>query len=75
MKAIIVPARSFTSASHSGATDVGITLRVPDISLPPLAQLGAHEDCTMTKVGPYVGSNGRDLPEDGFLMNKARRHR
>ena len=44
MKAIIVPARSFTSTSHSGATDVGITLRVPDISLPPLAQLGAHED-------------------------------
>jgi hypothetical protein len=56
------------------AGDVGITLRVPDISVPPLAQLGAHEDCPKTKAGPYVGSNKRDLPEDGLLTNKARRH-
>ena len=34
MKTTLVPARSFTSARHSGATDVGITLRVPDIAIP-----------------------------------------
>jgi hypothetical protein len=45
MKATLVPTQNFASASHSGATDVGITLRVPEISLPPLAQQGAHEDC------------------------------
>ena len=30
----LVPARSFTSARHSGATDVGITLWVLDIGIP-----------------------------------------
>ena len=30
----LVPARNFVSTSHSGATDVGITLRLPDIGLP-----------------------------------------
>ena len=45
MKATLVPTRNFASASHSGTTDVGITLRVLDISLPPLDQQGAHEDC------------------------------
>ena len=73
-KTALVPARSFTSASHSGATDVGITLRVPNISLPPPAQLGAHEDRPITKLGLYVGSSKGALSEDGFLMNKARRH-
>ena len=34
MMATLVLARSFASASHSGATDVGITLRVPDIAIP-----------------------------------------
>ena len=34
MKATIVPARSFTSARHSGATDVGITLPVPGVAIP-----------------------------------------
>ena len=66
-KTILVPARSFTSASHSGATDVGITLRVTNIMIPTMAQPGAHEDHLPTKVGRYVGS------EEGFLMNKARR--
>jgi hypothetical protein len=32
-----------TYAPNSPSGDVGVTLRVPDISLPPLAQLGAHE--------------------------------
>ena len=30
----LVPTRNFISSSHSGATDVGITLRLPDIGLP-----------------------------------------
>ena len=34
MMTTLFPARSFTSARHSGATDVGITLRVPDIAIP-----------------------------------------
>ena len=66
-KTILVLARSFTSASHSGATDVGITLWVTDVMLPPTAQPGAHEDHPPTKVGRYVGS------EERFLMNKTRR--
>jgi hypothetical protein len=45
MKATLIPARNFASASHSGDTDVSITLWVPDICVPPLAQQGAHEDC------------------------------
>ena len=30
----LVPTQNFVSTSHSGATDVGITLRLPDIGLP-----------------------------------------
>ena len=30
----LVPTRNFVSTSHSGATDVGITPRLPDIGLP-----------------------------------------
>jgi hypothetical protein len=55
------------------ALDVGITLRVTNITLPPTAQPGAHEDCPTTKVGQYVGSRKGDSPEEGFLMNKERR--
>jgi hypothetical protein len=73
-KANIVPARNFTSASHLGATDVGITIRITNIRLPPTAQPGAHEDCPTTKVGPYVDSREGDPAEEEFLMNKARRH-
>jgi hypothetical protein len=53
--------------------DVGITLRVTSIMLPPMAQPGAHEDHSPTKVGQYVGSKEGDSPEEGFLMNKVRR--
>jgi hypothetical protein len=49
--------------------DVGITLRVTSIVLPPAAQSGAHEDHPPTKVGRYVGSR------EGFLKDKERRRR
>jgi hypothetical protein len=51
---------------------VGITLWVPNIRLPPSAQLGAHKDCPTTKMGQYVGSREGDSPEEGFLTYKAR---
>jgi hypothetical protein len=51
--------------------DVGTTIRVLNIRLPPLAQLGAHEDCPIAKVGLYVGSSEGDLLEEGPLKNKA----
>jgi hypothetical protein len=57
------------SASINWPVDVGITLWVTHIMLPLTAQPGAREDHPPTKVGRYVGSEGR------YLTNKARRWR
>jgi hypothetical protein len=61
-----------TTVPHVSITvntiDVGITLRVTSIMLPPMAQPGAHEDHLPTKVGQYVGSEGS---EEGFSADKA----
>jgi hypothetical protein len=43
--------------------DVGITLRVTNIALPPTTQPGAHEDHLLNKVGRHVGSPCRILEE------------
>ena len=40
-----------SSARHSGATDVGITLRVTSIALSDIDKLGAHE-ATRRRDGP-----------------------
>jgi hypothetical protein len=73
MKATIVPTRSFTSASHSGATDVGITLRVTNIRLPPPALPGAHEDFWISEVGLHVDVEEKDSSEGRYFKNKERR--
>ena len=61
-KTTLVPARSFTSARHSGATDVGITLRVLDIAIP-----GANYEA-----GPAQGLDELDLhaPQLGLQGKK-----
>jgi hypothetical protein len=45
----------FQQALPLTTVDVGITLRVTNVMLPPTAQPGAHEDHPPTKVGHYVG--------------------
>ena len=66
-----VPARSNTSVSHSGATDVGITLRVTDIRLPRLAQQGPIWSAT-AQGGPVRWLDGARMEGYESLMNKAR---
>jgi hypothetical protein len=66
-KGLRVSGSLHVSTRHQIPDDVGITLWVTNIMLPPMAQPEAHEDHLLTKVGRYVGS------EEGFLMNKARR--
>jgi hypothetical protein len=48
------------SARHSGATDVGITLRVTNVALPYTVQLEAHEG-TRWQDGPLGRCGGRLL--------------
>jgi hypothetical protein len=54
------------------SVDVGITLRVTSIALPPAAQPGAHEEHPSTKVDCYVGSK-EGFEEQGKETKKTRK--
>ena len=65
------------SARHSGATDVGITLRLTNIALPYTVQMEAHEG-TRREGGPLGWCGGRLLEvqdteeaEQGKIRNRS----